>query len=177
MRRAWPAAMRAGVGLCLMLTLLGCTKRTPKPAAVDDGATSGGIIDEGIVADDSSLDAAREGRTPGEGGALRDVPFDYDSAELDEAARTVLEGNLAWIQSNERARLELEGHCDDRGTIQYNLALGARRAKAVQEYLVGQGVAADRLRTITYGKELPLCREATEACWARNRRVHTVVGR
>ena len=73
------------------------------------------------------------------------------------------------------SKTELEGHCDTRGTIEYNLALGARRAKAVKDYLTGQGLAGERLSTISYGKELPLCQEETEECWARNRRVHSVV--
>ncbi len=83
--------------------------------------------------------------------------------------------NVEWLRSNPRAKVELEGHTDSRGTIEYNLALGAKRAKAVKDYLGSQGIASDRLSTISYGKELPLCREETEACWARNRRVHSVI--
>jgi hypothetical protein len=73
------------------------------------------------------------------------------------------------------AKIELEGHCDSRGTIEYNLALGAKRAKAVKDHLVGQGIAAERISSISYGKELPLCHEENDACWARNRRVHSVI--
>ena len=105
----------------------------------------------------------------------RSVFFDYDSDALDETARGILDQNLQWLRDNPKARAELEGHCDTRGTIEYNLALGARRAKAVKDYLTGQGLAGERLSTISYGKELPLCQEETEECWARNRRVHSVV--
>jgi peptidoglycan-associated lipoprotein len=84
---------------------------------------------------------------------------------------------VTWLRDNTKASVELEGHCDNRGTIEYNLALGAKRAKAVQDYLTTQGIAAERVKTISYGKELPLCHEDTEECWARNRRVHFVVGR
>ena len=71
--------------------------------------------------------------------------------------------------------MEVEGHCDSRGTVEYNLALGAKRAKAVKDYLVSLGIAGDRMSTISYGEELPLCREENEACWSRNRRAHSVV--
>src|SRR5262249_48669653 len=83
--------------------------------------------------------------------------------------------NADWLRRNPRAKVELEGHCDSRGTIEYNLGLGARRAKSVKDALVAQGIGADRISTISYGEELPLCRDETEACWARNRRVHGVV--
>src|SRR5207249_9847311 len=90
-------------------------------------------------------------------------------------ARDGLGRNLEWLRQNPRAKVELEGHCDSRGTIEYNLALGAKRARTVKDYLVTQGIAADRISTISYGKELPLCHEENETCWTRNRRVHAVV--
>ena len=86
----------------------------------------------------------------------------------------VLAANAEWLKENKRAHTEIEGHCDERGTVEYNLALGAKRAKAVKDYLVSLGVATDRLTTISYGEELPLCRDASEQCYARNRRVHFV---
>ena len=101
--------------------------------------------------------------------------FAYDSYELDGSARDVLTRNVDWLRQNSRAKVELEGHCDSRGTIEYNLALGAKRAKSVKDYLSAQGVGADRVSTISYGKELPLCQEESEPCWARNRRVHSVI--
>ncbi len=113
----------------------------------------------------------------GRGDVLRDVYFAYDSEELDDAARASLDENVAWIADHEASRLQLEGHCDNRGTVEYNVALGYRRARVVYDYLVGQGVAPERLETISYGKELPVCREETEECWARNRRVRFVAGR
>jgi peptidoglycan-associated lipoprotein len=176
--RAWPAAPRCALLCILLLIAGGCARRASGPRPGDLGAgTDAGVTEEGLGAGESSLDLAREGRASGEGTVLRDVHFPFDSDELDDAARGVLEGNVAWLTDNEKARVELEGHCDSRGTVEYNLALGARRARAVQEYLVGQGVAAERLTTISYGKELPVCREETEACWERNRRVHFVTGR
>ena len=175
--RAWSAARGSALLCSLLLLVGGCSRRAPSPRPGDIGADTG-VVEESIgPGADSSLDLAREGRTAGEGTALRDVYFPLDGDELDDAARGVLDGNLAWLNDNAKTRVELEGHCDSRGTVEYNLALGARRAKAVQDYLVGQGVAADRLATNSYGKELPVCREETEACWERNRRVHFVTGR
>jgi peptidoglycan-associated lipoprotein len=173
--RASPAAPGCALLCILFLLVGGCSRRAAGPRPGDLGADTG-VVEEGIGPGDSSLDLAREGRTSGEGTVLHDVYFPFDSDELDDAAHTALDGNVTWLTDNANVRVELEGHCDSRGTVEYNLALGARRARAVQEYLVGQGVAAERLTTISYGKELPVCREETEACWARNRRVHFVAG-
>jgi peptidoglycan-associated lipoprotein len=161
----------------VIVAVAGCARRAPRPTTGDGGAGSG-VIEEGIGAGgESSLDLARQGRAPGEDGVLRDVSFAYDSEELDDAARTVLDENVVWMNDHAAAPLELEGHCDNRGTVEYNVALGYRRARVVYDYLVGQGVAPERLKTMSYGKELPLCREETEECWARNRRVHFAAGR
>jgi len=129
--------------------------------------------EEGLTG--SSLDRAKRGLSPEEDGILKDVHFGYDKYDLDSEAREVLGRNLEWLRQNARAKAELEGHADSRGTIEYNLALGAKRAKAVKDYLVTQGIASDRISTISYGKELPLCHEENETCWARNRRVHAVI--
>jgi peptidoglycan-associated lipoprotein len=163
------------LALCALVALGGaCKKKGPSP---NENVGESGIGEEGLGSGGSgSLDRAREGLTPGEGGPLQDVHFDYDSDDLNETARGVLDQNVQWLRDNPRAKAELEGHCDTRGTIEYNLALGAKRAKAVKDYLTGQGLGGERLSTISYGKELPLCQEETEECWARNRRVHSVVG-
>jgi len=155
----------------VILSGVGCS--TKKSGAGDAYAGSGGLGEEGIG---GSLDARRTGATAPEGsGPLKDVNFDYDSSELREDARLTLRENAAWLQSNTGATVEIEGHCDDRGTVEYNLALGAKRARAVKDYLVALGVADQRLTTISYGEELPLCYEQTESCWQRNRRAHFVV--
>jgi peptidoglycan-associated lipoprotein len=113
----------------------------------------------------------------GEGGPLDDVHFDYDSATLTDAARATLERHAVWLQARRSAKVTVEGHCDERGTVDYNLALGDQRARAVRDYLVSLGVAADRLQTVSLGKERPLDTGANEAAWARNRRAHFVVSR
>ena len=87
----------------------------------------------------------------------------------------MLSRQAAWLQKYSEVRVTVEGHCDERGTREYNLALGARRANAVKAYLIGLGVPAGRIETISYGKERPICTESTEDCWAQNRRGVTVV--
>jgi peptidoglycan-associated lipoprotein len=113
----------------------------------------------------------------GEGGPLSDIHFDYDQATLTDEARATLEKHALWMQNHRAAKVLVEGHCDERGTVEYNLALGAQRAQAASDYLVSLGVAADRLRTTSYGKERPLDPGHDEAAWARNRRAHFAVSR
>ena len=165
---------RVALALVLIVPLGGaCKKKGPRPGEGGAGAPGGGIGEEGLGG--SSLERAKRGLGPEENGLLKDVHFGFDRYDLDNEARDVLGRNLEWLRQNPRAKVELEGHCDSRGTIEYNLALGAKRAKTVKDYLVTQGIAADRISTISYGKELPLCHEENETCWTRNRRVHAVV--
>lgn len=105
------------------------------------------------------------------------VHFAYNQYELDDAARSALQRQAMWLQKYMVVHIRIEGDCDERGTREYNLALGARRADAVKEYLSGQGVSTSRIETISYGKEHPVCTESSEDCWAKNRRgVTTIMG-
>jgi peptidoglycan-associated lipoprotein len=113
----------------------------------------------------------------GEGGPLADIHFDYDQATLSDEARGILEKHALWMQNHREARVLVEGHCDERGTVEYNLALGNQRAQAAHDYLASLGVARDRLRTTSYGKERPLDPGQNESAWARNRRAHFAVSR
>jgi peptidoglycan-associated lipoprotein len=106
---------------------------------------------------------------------LADVQFDFDSSEIRDTDKPVLSKNAEVLKKFDFLRVTVEGHCDARGSVEYNLALGERRAKATSDYLVGLGVPADRLKTVSYGKEVPLCSENSEDCWARNRRAHFTV--
>jgi peptidoglycan-associated lipoprotein len=108
-------------------------------------------------------------------GLLKPIYFDYDSSDLREADRRILSENADALKRFDFIRVTIEGHCDERGTVEYNLALGERRARAAQDYLASLGVAADRMKTVSYGKEVPICRESSEECWARNRRAHFAV--
>jgi peptidoglycan-associated lipoprotein len=106
---------------------------------------------------------------------LKPVYFDFDRSDIRPSERTVLDANARWLQTNRELLLIVEGHCDERGTEAYNLALGERRARSARDYLVAQGVAADRITTISYGEERPVCREHNEDCWRQNRRAAFVV--
>ncbi len=103
---------------------------------------------------------------------LADIPFEFDSAVLLDEARTMLDHHAEWLNRHPSVTLLIEGHCDERGTVEYNLALGERRAAAASSYLTSLGIPANRLKTISYGKEFPLDPGHTEAAWARNRRDH-----
>ncbi len=108
-------------------------------------------------------------------GLLGDVFFEYDKADLRDDARARLASNADWLRSHPEFEVTIEGHCDERGTNEYNLALGARRSGSARDYIVSLGVAAGRIRSISYGEERPQCSSATESCWAMNRRAHFVV--
>jgi len=122
----------------------------------------------------TSLDALRTGQAPTEG-PLKDIGFNFDSAALSDAARATLRSNADWLKANATARIQIEGHCDERGTADYNMALGAKRAQAAMDYLATLGISKSRMAMISYGEEIPVCKESTEACWARNRRDRFVV--
>ena len=106
---------------------------------------------------------------------LKDVFFDYDKAVVRDDQKAALTENASWLKANPGAKVLLEGHCDERGTAEYNLALGERRAKAVKDYLVGAGIAADRVSTISYGEERPFVLGHDESAWKWNRRGHFVL--
>ncbi|HWY15449.1 MAG TPA: peptidoglycan-associated lipoprotein Pal [Rhizomicrobium sp.] len=103
------------------------------------------------------------------------VHFDYDKYEINGQDRELLQRQAQWLQKYAQVRVTVEGHCDERGTREYNLALGARRANAVKEYLVSVGVSSARVDTISYGKERPVCTGSDESCWAQNRRGVTTI--
>jgi peptidoglycan-associated lipoprotein len=106
---------------------------------------------------------------------LGDVNFDYDVADLTDTARGILQKDADYLRAHPSIRITVEGHADSRGTNEYNLALGERRASAVRDYLVGLGIAVARVSIVSKGEEEPLCREEVESCWAQNRRGHAVI--
>jgi peptidoglycan-associated lipoprotein len=106
---------------------------------------------------------------------LKDIYFDFDKYDIRPGDAKVLDANAAWLKARENYLVLIEGHCDERGTNEYNLALGERRAKAAMNYLVSQGVQASRITIISYGEERPVCTEKNEACWSKNRRAHFLV--
>jgi peptidoglycan-associated lipoprotein len=167
--------------LIVIATAAGCAKKpvatvasAPAPAPMGSPATGAGVGQRPPSAQPSSPASGRSPRpsqfTPTT--ALGDIHFDFDRYDLRPADLNVLDMNAAWLKDNSHALLLIEGHADERGTNEYNLALGERRTKAAANYLVSQGVQASRIDTISYGEERPLCGDRTEACWARNRRAH-----
>ncbi len=122
-----------------------------------------------------SLGTFSRGEDPGESGPLRNVHFDHDRSDVRPEDFAVLRENFDWLTANPQAMVQVEGHCDPDGTAEYNLALGARRAKSAKDYLVTLGIASDRLLTVSYGSEILLCQEESAECYARNRRAHFAV--
>jgi peptidoglycan-associated lipoprotein len=118
---------------------------------------------------------------PGSGSAaaaassLKDAFFDYDKSALREDQKAALGEDVAWLKGNAGAKVLIEGHCDERGTAEYNLGLGERRAKAVKDYLIAAGIAAERLSIISYGKERPFVLGHDESAWQWNRRGHVIL--
>lgn len=146
---------------------------TPPPAPPPSSAQN-----EVVQQDDYALLRMKSADEIDRMGLLTDVRFDFDSAEIRESERATISKNAEVLKKFDFLKITVEGHCDERGTVEYNLALGDRRAKAVGDYLVSLGVPAERLKTVSYGKEVPVCQEATEDCWARNRRAkNTVTGK
>ena len=160
------------------------TDRQDVPHAGDDGecvrARGGEGARGGAKESDtgsSSLKDLQTGKPPvtPASSPLKDIYYDYDRYDLSADARTILRANADWLKANPNTRVEIEGHCDERGTNEYNLALGAKRAQAAREYLVTLGVVGGRLSTISYGEEIPVCKDASEDCWKQNRRVRFVI--
>lgn len=169
--------------LLMMVALLaaGCAaKKTTGASSLGGASGSTGALTEselaGSLPEGSSLAQFRSGTLGAEAaGPLDDIFFGYDAYDLSAEARERLSSNAEWMQANPSSRVEIEGHCDSRGTIEYNLALGARRATSVRDYLVSLGIPASRITTISYGKELPACHAETASCWQKNRRAHFVL--
>jgi len=130
----------------------------PAPAAAAPGAPA----------------AAAQPGVPGPS-PLKDVFFDYDKANIRDDQKAALNDNVGWLKGNTGAKVLLEGHCDERGTAEYNLGLGERRSKAVKDYLIAAGIAADRISIISYGKERPFVLGHDESAWKWNRRAHFVL--
>ncbi len=120
----------------------------------------------------SPLDASLEQMN--QKGYLKDAFFDYDKSDLRDDARSALAGDADWLKKYTSTQVLIEGHCDERGTSEYNMALGDRRANAAKEYLASLGIDTGRVKTVSYGKERPFCSESNETCWQENRRAHFV---
>jgi len=183
--------------VALSLLALGCARQpmttaasSPPPtgAAVSSGARSGGPIQAAArqgggpsaARPAESTSAATSRPSPAEFvavGDVQDIHFDFDQYTIRPEDTQILDRNASWLKANARDLLLIEGHCDERGTNEYNVALGDRRAKTTMDYLVAHGVPAARITIVSYGEERPLCTTHDEACWAKNRRAHFLVKR
>lgn len=167
MPRFAPAAFKAmalGMGL---LVLGACSSNDTSKVATSSAADSGANLRGSQARPGSQQDLqVSVGDT---------VYFDVDSHSLRSDTQQVLQKQAAWLKANPSVRLVLEGHADERGTREYNLALGDRRSGAVREYLISLGVDASRLDSKSYGKERPTCAESDESCWSQNRRSFSAV--
>ncbi len=192
------ASVFALISIAAFLSLVSCAKEpqvgttTPAVSAAPGGGTPArpdgqpGTQEVRV----QPRETVREDTTPRTGGGtgvtggvtgspspLKDVFFDYDRATITDEAKRALDGDVAWLRSNSQVRITVEGHCDERGTSEYNLALGDRRAKAVRDYLAASGIDARRIVTISYGKERPFNPGHDESAWKENRRAHFVINR
>ncbi len=151
----------------MLLVGAGCATK-PKTSSSEDGASSSassGDLNFELNGDSDSNKA----------GGLKTVYFDFNSSQLTSDAKGVLSGNAEFLKANPSVKVQVEGHCDERGGVQYNLALGENRAKAVREYLSTMGVDSSRITTISYGKERPVAFGHDEEAWGQNRRGNFVV--
>lgn len=156
--------------IVLALTLLAACQTTPKDGTSD----SAGINKYHSLSDGLEAFTPIPGDETGARASDR-VFFDFDSASLSSASQRTLDRQVAWLKKNSGKTVTVEGHCDERGTREYNIALGERRANAVKNYLVNSGISGNRIRTISYGKERPAVLGSHYNAWAQNRRGVTVL--
>ncbi len=191
------AGSRIAAVLCIGLSIAACARTpgeeglaglggTSRPAGYGPGPDGGGRRDGYGRSDLAAADGA--GRRGRGGSAVPGSPEDFaqnvgdrvffesDSSDLTEKSQATLDRQAAWLQRFERTAFTVEGHADERGTREYNFALGARRAETTKQYLVAHGVPASRIRTISYGKERPVAVCNDISCWSQNRRAVTAVG-
>jgi peptidoglycan-associated lipoprotein len=168
-RKNWVIVAMLFVVPGLMLTA-SCAKKVVKPeAAVSKAVEVEKKAPPAPTVDNSAILAAREKFTK------EDVHFAFDSAVLDATAQSILKDKASWLKNNSDAAVTIEGNCDERGTVAYNIALGERRAESAKAFLVNMGIPAAKMTTVSYGKEKPLDPGHNEQAWAKNRRDHFVI--
>jgi peptidoglycan-associated lipoprotein len=167
------ARAAALVLICVALGVAGCSSK--KKTNVGTEGLGSGQFGEQNKNSSSSLENWQKNGIAGEEGPLHDIHFGYNDYTVQPQDSSTLRENASWLQAHPQTHVQVEGHCDERGSEEYNIALGAKRAESAKEYLMTLGISGSRITTISYGKELPLCTEHDESCWFRNRRDHFVV--
>ena len=172
--------------ILLVVFAFGCAKKQIKtteeaPASKERKAEESAAQKKEVV-EDKLYTAKKEGdiaseteKITAEEAIARDVLFDFDQYDIRPDARPILDSVAAWMNGHKGTSITIEGHCDERGTNEYNLALGEKRAKAAREYLSLLGVSSGRISLMTYGEERPVCTQSSEECWQKNRRAHFVL--
>ena len=175
MRRVVALLLTGAAVVAIALALSGCAKDRP----IEEPIIEPGIVDEttALTGDDLPLTGQPDDAIYVEpvSTVFEDIHFEFDRYNILARNEVVLSGIARWLDDNERVDVLIEGHCDERGTNEYNMALGEQRALAARRYLVGLGIAAERLSTISYGEERPLDPRSTEDAWGKNRRAHFVI--
>ena len=154
------------VGICALLFVAACASKPTATVTSPSSPSTAATVQSSIIPGSAKDFRVNVGDT---------VHFDYDRYNLRDEEKAILQRQATWLNRYPAVRVTVEGNCDERGTREYNLALGARRANSVKEYLVSLGVSTGRVDTISYGKERPICSESNEACWAQNRRAVTAI--
>lgn len=168
MSKRWVKSLSIPIILILVMVLASCSCGKKKPVENVTGPTQ--IQETAPAGDDISSELLALLKKAQAEGALLPIYFDYDKSNIKADAKKNLDKTAAWLSKNSTVTIKVEGNCDARGTAEYNVALGERRANTAKEYLVKLGVAASRIETVSWGKERPSCTEQNEACWSKNRR-------
>jgi len=171
--RSTLAMAMAIAGLWVTLVIAGCSSKKPAPV---DTNTNGNPLGEGNTSG-SATDTTNDFTGGHVGGPLSDIHFGYNDYTIGDQDGSVLRSNASWLQAHPQTRVQVEGYCDERGSEEYNIALGAKRAQAGKDYLATLGISESRMSTISYGKELPVCTDHDESCWSQNRRDHFSVSK
>jgi peptidoglycan-associated lipoprotein len=156
-----------------LLPLWGCPKKAETTAAPEEQKETTPVAKEeqkpeAAPAQEAKPEAKEEAKEGAAG--LQPIYFDFDRSFIRDDARPVMKSNAEWLKANPKVKIRIEGNCDERGTKEYNQALGQRRAAAAKKYLTDLGISARRVSLISYGKEKPVCNEHNEECWQKNRR-------
>lgn len=163
---------RQGLAILAVVAAMILTSACGSKKKSGDGVDVAANPDAGIATKEMAFDAT--GSDSGSIAGLSSIYFDYDQANINTDARKQLAANAEWIKNNNNVSVQVEGHCDARGTVEYNIALGERRALAVKNYLVSLGIDGKRLSVISYGKERPMVQGDSEDAYAKNRRANFV---
>ncbi|HUK99526.1 MAG TPA: peptidoglycan-associated lipoprotein Pal [Nitrospirota bacterium] len=167
--------------LVSITTLWGCPKKAEVTASPEEQTKTEKVSPATPLApttEATTAEAKLEGTNEKSGTmaeGLKPIYFDFDKAFIRDDAKALMKANAEWLKANPKATVKIEGNCDERGTVEYNQALGQRRAASAKKYLTSMGISGHRISLISYGKEKPICREQSETCWQNNRRDDFVV--